>query len=369
MFRISVILGCFLLLGCKEEDTAPEEIIRGLKVYTVAATENANVRRFPAVLEPSELTSLSFEVGGALEAIDLSVGQRITKGEVIARLDETSLALQVETARAAVAQSEAAARNAAETSARQAELFERGSTTRVAADDAKAAAEQAAAVLVQSQKSLEVAQENLSKSVLTAHMDGIINTVEVTSFANLSAGTPVATLYPADSFEVLFSVNFDTVSQLVVGKRAEIRLADRPDIAVAAVISEIGSRADAVSSFPIVLELTEGNPLLKAGMAVEASFELPLPEAEGFVVPLSAVLKDGRGNSNMSGTEEVSRAAVYLFDSDSGTVVRREISVAGIRENSILVIDGLEAGDLVASAGVSFLKDGQKVNLLTEEEN
>lgn len=368
MFRVTLILGCLLLLGCKEEDVQTDEIIRGLKVHTVEATESSNIRRFPAVLEPSELTTLSFEVGGALSAIDLNVGQRISKGEVIATLDETSLALQVETAKAAVTQSEAAARNALETSARLAELFERGSTTRVAADDAKAAADQAAAVLLQSQKSLEVAQENLSKAVLTAHMDGIVNSVDVTSYSNVAAGASVITLYPADSFEVKFSVNFDTVSQLVVGKRAEIRPADRPDLTLSAVISEIGSRADAVSSFPIVLELTQENPLLKAGMAVEAAIELPLPETAGFLVPLSAILKEGDGNSQ-TGAPEVSKAEVYLFDPDSSTVKRREVSVAGIRENSLIVIDGLQAGDLVASAGVSFLKEGQKVNLLTAEEN
>ncbi|WP_122076236.1 efflux RND transporter periplasmic adaptor subunit [Pseudophaeobacter sp. EL27] len=368
MFRVSLILGCLLLLGCKEEDVQTDEVIRGLKVHTVEATESSNIRRFPAVLEPSELNTLSFETGGALSAIDLNVGQRIAKGEVIARLDETSLVLQVETAKAAVSQSEAAARNALETSARQAELLERGSTTRVAADDAKAAADQAEAVLLQSQTSLEVAQENLSKAVLTAHMDGIINSVDVTSYSNVAAGASIITLYPADSFEVFFSVNFDTVSQLVVGKRAEIRLADRPDIVLPAVISEIGSRAGAVSSFPIVLELTQENPLLKAGMAVEASIELPLPEAEGFLVPLSAIIKDGGGNTNIQDAE-VSKAGVYLFDPDSSTVVRRDVSVAGIRENSVIVIDGLDAGDLVASAGVSFLKEGQKVNLLTAEEN
>jgi hypothetical protein len=44
------------------------------------------------------------------------------------------------------------------------------------------------------------------------------------------------------------------------------------------------------------------------------------------------------------------------------------VMVAGVRENSLLIVDGLNAGERVASAGVSFLRDGQKVKLLAGSE-
>jgi len=50
------------------------------------------------------------------------------------------------------------------------------------------------------------------------------------------------------------------------------------------------------------------------------------------------------------------------------TVQRRGIAVGGIRENMVVVVDGLAPGDLVASAGVSFLKEGQEVRLLGSED-
>ena len=40
--------------------------------------------------------------------------------------------------------------------------------------------------------------------------------------------------------------------------------------------------------------------------------------------------------------------------------------VGGVRENKIIIIDGLELGERVASAGVSFLREGQKVKLLSD---
>ncbi len=358
-----VLVAAVVVAGCREEVVETETPIRGLKTHLVSETEDRSTRRFPAVLEAAELTTVSFEVGGKLEAISLGVGQRLAAGDEIARLDPTSLRLQVESAEAAVDAAVAADENAQATLLRLQELLQRGSTTRVAVDDAQAQADSAAASLEQAQKSLESAQENLDRAVLTAPFDAIVNSVEVMSFATVAVGAPVATIYPADNFEVSFSVNFDVVNQLVVGKPAEIRLADRPDIVLDAIVSEIGSRADAVSSFPIVLSLVETDPLLKAGMAVEASIDFPLPAAQGLTIPLSAAIMDGRTQTPRE-PGQPSMVPIYVYDPDTSTVNRREVLVGGISENSIVVIDGLAVGERIASAGVSFLQDGQEVRLL-----
>lgn len=364
---LPIVVATIALAGCREEDGDAHPVTRGLKVHEIVAIERSQTRRFPGVLEPADLTVLSFEIGGRLAAVDLDVGQSIAAGETVARLDPETLVLQVETAEAAVAQAEASARNAAETLARQQALLERGTTTRVVVDDARAQADAAAAALTQAQKSLETAQESLAKAELSAPFDGIVNSVEATSFATVAAGAPIATVYSTDAFEVSFSVGFDAASALVVGTPAHVRLADRPDIALAAVVGEIGSRADAVSSFPIVLQLRDTHPLLKAGMAVEAAIDFPLPAREGYPVPLSALIKDGRSGSP-GDAETLARAGVFVFDPASSTVKRRDVTVGGIRENMIVVVEGLAPGDLVASAGVSFLKEGQEVRLLGDGE-
>jgi len=366
MKHAAILLSVLALAGCKEEAAEVPEMIRGLKTFTIAETETSQVRRFPAVLEPAELTTLSFEVAGTLGQVSLNVGQELAAGDEIARIDPTSLELQVATAAAAVDQASSAAQNAADNYARQQELLERGSTTRVAVDGARTEAETSAAALEQAKKSLEQAEQTLAKSVLTAPYPGIVNTVDVRSFATVGAGTPVVSMYSTDRFEVSFSVNFDTVNALVVGKEASVRLADRPDIILDAVVSEIASRADAVSSFPVVLELRESHPLLKAGMAAEASIEFDLPVAEGYPVPITSIVKDNVGARATA--DSPAEMTVYVYDPADSTVKSRQVKVGGIRENQIIVIDGLSVGDRIASAGVSFLQDGQEVKLLDGEE-
>ena len=149
-----------------------------------------------------------------------------------------------------------------------------------------------------------------------------------------------------------------------VGTPAQVRLADLPSMSLEAVVSELGSRADTVSSFPVVLRLLETDPVLKAGMAVEASIELPLPADRGFTVPLSAILKKGQIGVPSDQAGGPGRARVYVYDRATQTVKEREIAIGGVRENAVIVIEGLSIGDRVASAGVSFLRDGMTVKLL-----
>lgn len=361
---ISVLVA---LVACKEEEQSGEAQIRGLKTHLVADSKETTVRRFPAVLEPTSLNTLSFEVAGKLEGVTLEVGQRVAKGEMLLKLDTTAFQIQLDNAEAGIRAAEASRDNAAENLARQEKLFEQGTTTKVSLDNAKTEAISSEARLEQAVKARDSARETLDKTSIISPMDGIINSVEAVSFSTVSPGVPMFSLYSPDEFEVSFSVNFDTATQLVVGTPASVRLADLPSVALEAVVSELGARADTVSSFPVVLSLKETDPVLKAGMAVEASIELPLPASRGFTLPLSAILKKGQIGVQPDRQDGLRVARVYVYDPTTETVAEREISIGGIRENAVIVVEGLERGERVASAGVSFLRDGMQVKLLDGE--
>ncbi|WP_164727036.1 efflux RND transporter periplasmic adaptor subunit [Shimia sediminis] len=356
-----------LLAGCwGEELEPPKEIIRGLKTHIVTETEVSMVRRFPSVLQPSDLTTLSFEVPGSLQQVNLSIGQVVSEGDVLAQLDPTSLEIQLENTLAVVNQAKAEHENATNTLERRRTLLERGAVTQVAVDNAKTEFLASQAALNQAQQMAEAARTDLTKTTLHAPFAGVVNSVSANSYATVGAGVPIATLYAPDQFEASFSVNFETAGQMVVGTPARLRLADVPTTRVEGVVTELGQRADAVSAYPVVVSLTDADPLLKAGMAVEVELEFPLPQTEGFLLPMSTISPD------LSTVEDPAKNrdedfVVYVFDPTSGTVNQRKIEVSGVRGNSLIVTDGLSAGEHVASAGVSFLRHGQKVRLLKAE--
>ena len=343
--------------------TTAETAVRGLKTILIEEQQKQSVRRYPSVLQPSEITTLSFEIAGRLGENNLKVGQRIKAGETLVQLDRRSLELSVATAQAALDQAKPAADNAVANLKRREELFKKRVTTQAALDDARAEAKAAMARVEEATKQLDSAKENLSKTELKAPYDGIINSVSAESFATVGAGTAIATIYSAEKFEAKFSVNYDINSKMAVGKPVKIRLADNPAISLNGFVSELGSRADTVSSFPVVVRLKETNPELKAGMAVEVSMLFQVTAGDGFGVPLTALLNDKKINSSGDPNERLD-ATVYLFDPATSTVKRHPVKVGGIRENEVIIVDGLKIGDRVASAGVSFLREGQKVKLL-----
>jgi RND family efflux transporter MFP subunit len=355
------------LSACNEDDQATVAPVRGLKTHLVADAKKSTIRRFPAVLEPTSLNTLSFEVAGKLDAVPLAVGQRVQVGQTLLSLDTTSSQLQLDTAEAGIPSAQVARDNAVDNLARQTQLLERGVTTQKSLDEARTQSAAAQAQLEQATKTRDSARETLSKTTIISPIDGIINSVDAVSYGTVLAGAPMVSLYSPDQFEISFSVNFDTVSQLVVGTPATVRLADLPDVNLDAVVSELGSRADAVSSFPVVLKLKDTDPVLKAGMAVEATIELPLPAQKGFTLPLSAIVKKGQIGFQADGLQGQSAARVFVFDPQTENVFLREVTVGGVRENELLVIDGLEYGELVAAAGVSFLRNGMQVKLLDGE--
>ena len=353
----------FGLQGCGDKkQEATEQPVRGLRAYKVAAKAESRVRRFPSVLQPADVSSLSFEIGGQLKAVTLTVGQKVQLGELLAEIDPRSLQTQVEQAGAGVQQAQAQLDNAEADFQRKDELLKRGVATQAAFDQSKATLLSSRAHLDQARRQLELADHNLDRSKLLAPFSGAIARVEVKSFAQVAAGQPIVTLYSDDRFEMSFLAPSPTFQTLKVGQVVDVNVADMPDLSLKGEIRELGSKAEQVSAFPVVIRLDNSVPGLNAGMSVEVSIEEPLIGGKsGFLLPLSALAPEGGKELQGTGT-------VFLYDRVSSTVKKHAVAVGGVRDNRLVVTEGVAAGDIVASAGVSYLVDGQKVKLLPLEE-
>lgn len=362
--RLVVLVGVIgLLAGCGEVAEEAERPVRGLITTVVGASESATERRYPGVLEPQEIVTLSFMVAGRMEDLNLSVGQRVAKGDTLATLDSVQFEVNIRNRLAAVEEAKALLAQDADDEARAAELLRTGAGTKLRLDQAQTDLRASRARLDQAQQALASAREDLEDASLLSPLDGIINSVDGESFQTVAAGTAVASLYDANAYEVSFSVNFAIAERLQVGTPARIHLADDASVILDAIVSEIGERADAVSSFPVTVALQERHPLVRAGIAVEVSFEFSLGGLDGYQIPLTAVINEGQIPDG-AGPGRTNELFVYVFDAETSTVKRRRILMAGIRENRLLVVEGLEPGEYVATAGVSFLREGMKVKRL-----
>ncbi|MEM1139545.1 MAG: efflux RND transporter periplasmic adaptor subunit [Pseudomonadota bacterium] len=363
-----VIATGLVLAACQPDQTdeaASGEPVRGLVTTEVKATGKSTIRTFPGVLEPGEVNVLAFEVGGKLGKLDLTVGQTVSEGQLLAELEPEKFAVTVENRKALVEEAEATLQQAEEDLARSETLLARGVITKVRRDSDRTAAKTARAQLTQASKELESAEEDLADSKLYAPFDGVINAIDVESFETVGSGQSIVSVYTDTSYEVSFSVNFDVVAQLSLGTDAFVRLSDDPATALAAEVTELGERAETVSAFPVIVSLIETSPILKPGMAAEVSFEFELPVARGFLIPISAAIPLGQIPDAQP--NEPQPLPIYVYDPETSTVKQRQVTFAGLRDNQVLVIDGLSEGEHVATKGVSFLREGMKVKLLEPE--
>jgi RND family efflux transporter MFP subunit len=277
---------------------------------------------------------------------------------MLAEIDPRSLQTQVEQATAGVQQAQAQLDNAQGDFQRKEELLKRGVATQAVFDQSKATLLSSRAQLDQAQRQLELANHNLDRSKLLAPFSGTIARIEIKSFGQVAAGQPAVTLYSDDRFEMSFLAPSPTFQSLAVGQAVDVKVADMPDLSLKGEIRELGSKAEQVSAFPVVVRLENSVPGLNAGMSVEVTIEEPLIGGRsGFLVPLTVLAPEGSKELQGKGT-------VFLYDGGSSTVKKHNITVGGVRDNRLVVTEGLGAGDIVASAGVSYLVDGQKVKLL-----
>src|SRR6202035_1586985 len=100
------------------------------------------------------------------------------------------------------------------------------------------------AQLDQARRQLELANHNLDRSKLLAPFAGTIARVEVKSFAQVTAGQPILTLYSDARFEMSFLVPAATFQSLRVGQEVEVKVADLPDLSLKGDIAELGSKAE-----------------------------------------------------------------------------------------------------------------------------
>ena len=356
------------LAGCTEEDVddpGSSPVLRSVQTMIAEPLPVSVTRAFPTVLEPPQMTSLAFEMGGRLASVDLQVGQRVTEGQVLLTLDAATIELQLRQAEAALGEATSALDGAREDADRQAALFARDVVAQAALDRANRAVEQAEAREEQARRQVELVADSRAETQLIAPFDAVVNTVEVQSFDTLQPGRVAVTIYPEIALQARILVSYDVVTQLHLGQLVTLRPADHRDRALSAVVTEIADRAPAVSAFPVIITLQEVLPVLRSGMAAEVLIVMAAGDgAGGMPVPVSALathLTEALEPTGPDARHRTGRLFVYQPD---GRLALRDVVLAGLDEARMIVVEGLTPGERVVTAGVPFLQPGQAVRLM-----
>jgi RND family efflux transporter MFP subunit len=310
-------------------------------------------RRFSGIVQATDTASLSFQVSGNVATIHVGVGDPVRKNDVLAELDAMPFELDAKAAEAELARALADfnAKNIEFT--RQQTLFEKGWISQAALDQISAAYESSRSGVDYARSRSGLARRNLSNTKLLAPFDGVIAGRFIEPFQDIQAGQKLFELNASQALEVQFSVPETDINLMALDMPVRVRFPTYQGSFKGQII-EAGTVATEANAFTIKAGLLDPPPLLKPGMTSEVTLMVQGDVISGYLVPLTAVMA-GRA----PGT-----GIVFKFDPETSCVHQAEITGEGARDNMFIAATGLEAGDILAVAGVSFLVDGQEVRRL-----
>jgi len=381
--KLLVLLGLSLtLVACGDQSSELEVPLRPVRTMVVSEDTASSLRTFAGVSRSAQESRLSFKVAGTVTEIPVTVGDNIKAGTVIARIDSSTYELQRQQAQATVAQSNAAARNARAAYERTRGLYANNNVSLGELESTRANSDSAAAQLRAANKSLQLAELNLSYTELTVDVDCTVDSISVSENENVTAGSAVARVNCSDELEIEVAVPESVIGDFKRGKTADVEFDAIPNNAFKGIVVEVGVDEEGVgSTFPITVMVTDQHPSIRTGLAASVSFVTAQENDDEHILPLSSIVRKSEGTfvfiveaeTNSSSTDQGAEEAssednASLTDQAAisskqaiGVVALRKVELGDLETSGIKVVTGLAAGDRVVVAGVSFLRDGLRV--------
>lgn len=340
---IIVVLGgiALVLSNNKKKNEAKTAVVA--QGGGAVSVRTATIKREPIDLDFSvngifapvqELNFLS-ENAGRVTKIFVEEGSRVTKGQVLARIDAEIINTDKETA-------EATLQNAIKDEARYSNSFKTGGVTQQQLDQAKLAVENA-------RLRLQSASRRVSDANIKSPINGIVNKkyIEVGAFVN-TQGTQMFELVDVSKLKLKVSVNEGQVANLKIGDEVQIKSNVFPTDNYTGKVTFIAAKADNSLSFPIEIQVANnGKHDIKAGMYGTAIFKFP-KQAPALLIPRGSFV--GSVSSNQ----------IYILENGNTARVRKVVAGRILGDN-VEILEGLKEGETVITSGQINLIDGSAV--------
>ncbi|WP_052417334.1 efflux RND transporter periplasmic adaptor subunit [Cellvibrio mixtus] len=320
---------------------APSETV---STFTAEVQHWPNTYTAMGTVEASEGIMITAEVAGKVKQINFKSGEQVKKGTVILIQESGNEQAQLNAA-------EARLRLAKSNHERLVELRKRNTVSQSELDTAVQQMESAEGDVGDLQATLE-------KKLVRAPFDGRLGIRQIDLGEDLQVGGAIVSLQATNSVRVNFPVPQFWLVQMNRGLPVEVNVGDGSDATMKGQITAIGAEISTATRNAIVQSyLNNEKSQLIPGMAVETKVTLSDPQ-EVLAVPSTAVIYAPFGDT------------VFVIEKDkkAGTFKARQqfVRLGKARGDFIEIVDGLKAGDVVASAGAFKLLNGQTVTVSTK---
>ena len=357
----------------------------------------SNAREYVGTTEPIRETLLRSQVEGKLLELTVEVGDRVSKGQVIGRLDSSLLTAAVNREKAELAslESELASakirvknaeialeeallrlEQAKSDAQRYSELSEQGIISSQEAESFQTTAEVAQKTVLVAQESINIAKQAVTASIgqVESQKEAIAEVAQRQAYSQLIApatgivvtkinepgnlireGEEIIEIGDFTQVKVVVPLSELDLGQISLGKSVSVKFDAFGDLIFAGTISRISPSADA-STRQIPIEITVNNPENQIKGGLLARVTLAANSATKVIIPESAIVEDAGENYIFVVTQEDLAAK-------QGVVSKRKIRISDRSEGEVAITTGIKPEEKFVLRTGKPLTDGETISL------
>jgi RND family efflux transporter MFP subunit len=338
------------LAGCDKTSPATSAA-RPVRTVTIEHRAEGEIVSLTGHVRAKDEVSLAFRLDGRMIERPLHVGDVIKTDQIVARLDSQIQDNALRSAEANLASAKAVLTQARLTFSRQQELLKDGWTPRANFDEAQQKLLTAQGQVDALQAQVRIAQEQQSYTSVYADAPGAVIATGAEPGEVVRAGQMIVQLAREGGRDAVFDVPEQLIRTGPRDPKVEILLNDDPNVRAVGRVREVAPQADAATrTYQVKVGIADPPEAMRLGTTVTGSIQLSAPP--GVQVPASAL------------TESDGHPAVWVVDRQNQTVSLRNVEILRHDPATVVIFEGLEAGEIVVTAGAQTLRPGQKVRLV-----
>ncbi len=360
--QLSILPLILAIVACKNEPPV-EKVIRPVTAMEVSYSIGENERTFSGTSQTDKVVNQSFRTGGIITLLNMRLGQEVRKGQLLARLDNVQARLAYEQAVSSL-NSAASQMNTAKLGLdRIRKLYEKGSASLSDYESAKNSHRTAVAGHQSASRSVDIQKEQMSYGFMYAPESGMIASVNVELDENVSAGQVIAVLNIGTQMEIALGLPENIINLVAEKAPVQVSFSSVPGEIYNGTVTEVSPSVDPLTAtYPVRVSIDESSVGIRSGMTASVTFDFG---------------GGGNGNGNTDGNRPVVVPAKAVGEDSSGRFVflvsstgssrmavsKQRIEVGDLTSAGFEVVEGLVVGQLIATAGLQTLLDGQEVRI------
>lgn len=280
------------------------------------------------------------EIGGVVAEVAMRSGATVEQGELLVRMRAPELKAQLDALKAQRAQALSAYRRAER-------LYDQGNTSKARLDETRARYQSLDAQIAEQ-------EARIDKKTVRAPFAGQLGITEVDVGQYLQAGQPLVSLQDLTPINVNFSLPEQTLPQVAVGQRVQVRVDAYPDTRFTGKVTAIDPQiSESTRNFTVQATLANDQRRLRPGMFARVSLETGEPERL-VTLPQTAIVTNPYGSSVF---------VVQQSAEGPPKVTQKRVETGSQRGTQIAITKGLSGGETVVTSGQIKLREGVPVQI------